>query len=39
MGSRVIRAGLGDTVYAYRGDCVIFTGPATVTEAVTARLA
>ena len=33
MGSRIIRAGLGDTVYAYRGDHVILTGRATVYHA------
>lgn len=33
MGSRIIRAGLGDTVYAYRGDHVILTGPAAVYHA------
>jgi len=33
MGLRTIRAGLGDTVYAYRGDHVILAGPATVYHA------
>lgn len=33
MVSKVIRAKLGDTVYAYRGDHVILTGPATVYHA------
>ena len=33
MVSKTIRAGLGDTVYAYRGDHVILTGPATVYHA------
>lgn len=33
MGPITIRAGLGDTVYAYRGDHVILTGPATVYHA------
>lgn len=33
MRSKAIWAGLGDTVYAYRGDHVILTGPATVYHA------
>ena len=33
MAARTIRAGLGATVYAYRGDHVILTGPATVYHA------